>query len=96
MPEDKSKLLPQKQGFTEIELRAKHDNMFKIRAGVKQLQRGFYLTDQQMKELCKVGNLWRGYSDNQEFDKFKIKLQDKLYWGLPECIAKLKRDLNVE
>jgi hypothetical protein len=49
-----------------------------------------------MKELCKVGNLWRGYSDNQEFDKFKIKLQDKLYWGLPECIAKLKRDLNVE
>ena len=83
-------------GFSEGEIRAKHDNMFKIRAAVTQLQRGRYLTDQQMRELCKVPpQVWRGYSDNIEFDKYKIRLNKVLYWGIPAGIKKLKEDLNV-
>lgn len=84
-------------GLTENELRARHDNMYKIRAGCKKLQRNIYLTDQQMREACCIpANMWRGFSDNTEFDKFKIRMSGGLiYWGLPECVKKLKEDLNV-
>lgn len=83
-------------GLSETELRAKHDNMFKIRAGVKQLKRGFYLTDQQMREFCKVNcNVWRGYADSAEFAKYRVKLSDVIYWGVPDGIRKLREDMNV-
>ena len=86
----------QKIGFTELELRAKHDTMFKIRQAVKQLRSGLYLTDQQMREQCKVSTgVWRGYAEHAEFEKYRLKFTDVTYWGTQECIAKLREDLNV-
>ena len=84
-------------GLTENEFRARHDNMFKIRTGCKKLQRNRYLTDQQMREACGVpSNMWRGFSDSTDFDNYKIRMNGGLvYWGVPECIKKLKEDLNV-
>ena len=89
---------PQKPltGLTEKDIRARHDMMYKIREGAKQLEKGLYLTDQQMREHCKVPpQVWRGYSENQEFDKFKLKLGKVIYWGLPEGVNKLRGDLNA-
>lgn len=84
------------RGLSETDLRAKHDNVFKIRAGVKRLKQGFYLTDQQMREMCKVAtNVWRGYAENAEFDSYKIKLGDTVYWGVPRYIKRLREDMNV-
>jgi len=83
-------------GLSEIELRAKHDNMFKIRNGVKGLKKGYYLTDQQMRETCHVPtNSWRGYAESAEFEQYRIKLGDTIYWGVPSSIANLRSDLNV-
>ena len=84
-------------GVSEAELRAKHDNLYKIRQGVKQLEDGRYLTDQQMREFCKVNtSKWRSFADNVEFDKFKIKVSgDVTYWGTPKCVLKLHSDLNL-
>ena len=82
-------------GISEAEIRAKHDNMFKLRTAIKSLRKGFYLTDQQMRATTKIAiNFWRSYADSPEFDKFRIKLGDQLYWGVPECIKKLREDLN--
>lgn len=82
-------------GLSESELRAKHDTMFKIRAAVKALPRGRYLPDQQMRDLAKVNtNVWRGYSESAEFEKYKIKLSGIVYWGVPDCIKRLKEDLS--
>jgi hypothetical protein len=93
MPEEIKKVV----GITEIEFRAKHDNMFKIREGCKKLQKGRYLTDPQMREHCQVpSNTWRAFAENPEFDKFKISMPGKItYWGSPDNIEKLRRDLNV-
>lgn len=83
-------------GLSEKELRLKHDNAYKIREGVKKLQKDRYFTDQQMREFCKVvSQAWRGYSEMPEFEKYKIKLSGIIYWGTPECIKKLKEDLNA-
>jgi hypothetical protein len=83
-------------GLSEIEIRAKHDNIFKIRQGCKQLKKGYYLPDQQMRELCKVGsNVWRGLSERDEFNDFKFIAQGgKVYWGTPEGVRKLSEDIN--
>ena len=85
-----------KMGFSESELRAKYDNTFKIREGLKQLKDGVYFTDQQMRDLCRVNaTQWRGYSDAEEFAKYKIKMTGGvLYWGLPANVKKLREDLN--
>jgi hypothetical protein len=78
-------------GLTEKDLRAKHDTMFKIRAGVKALKKGIYFMDQQMREHCKVAsNAWRGYSEQAEFESYKTKLNGILYWGTVESIKKLE------
>lgn len=84
-------------GVSEAELRAKHDNLYKIRQGVKQLEDGRYLTDQQMREFCKVNtSKWRSFADNVEFDKYKIKVSGGVtYWGTPKCVQKLHQDLNL-
>jgi len=83
-------------GLSESELRAKHDNIFKIRQGCKQLQKGYYLTDQQMREFCKVGpNVWRGFSEKEEFAQYKFTAQGgKVYWGTPEGVRKLTEEIN--
>lgn len=96
----KNKIRPHngaKLGLTESELRAKHDNMYKIREGVKQLQEGIYLTDQQMREFCKINTTqWRGYSENAEFDDYKIRVNSNtIYWGVPDCVERLRSDLNL-
>ena len=92
---EEKKIVPQ-VGLSEKELRARHDNVFKIREGCKKLQKGFYLTDQQMRETCKVStNVWRGFSEKEEFSKFKCTAPgDKIYWGVPECVKKLQGDIN--
>jgi len=101
MPEVKKPIPPVKSapiiGFSEKELRAKHDNMYKIREGVKQLQKNRYLTDQQMREFCHINSsVWRGFSENAEFDSYKLTVKAGIiYWGVPECIRSLKEDLNV-
>ena len=85
-------------GFSEKELRAKHDNMYKIREGIKRLPRGRYLKDQEMRELCNVPpNVWRSYAENQAFEKNKIKLsgESRPYWGNSVDIERLKSDLCV-
>jgi len=83
-------------GLSETDLRAKHDNMYKIREGVKGLKKGYYFTDQQMREKCHVStNVWRSYAESQEFEQYRLKLGDIIYWGIPACIAKLREDLNV-
>jgi len=83
-------------GFSEKEIRAKHDTMYKIKEGAKQLTKGRYLNDQQMRELCKIAtNVWRGHSEHQDFDRFKMKLGGVTYWGVPEYISKMKGDLNA-
>lgn len=86
-----------KMGLTEGEIRAKHDNMYKIREGVDNLQDGIYLTDQQMREFCKVSPAkWRGYADSIEFEKYKLKIPgDVIYWSTPNSVKKLKNDLNL-
>lgn len=83
-------------GLSEKELRARHDNVFKIREGCKQLQKGYYLTDQQMREMCRVStNVWRGFSEKEEFSKFKCQAPGgKIYWGTPECCKKLQEDIS--
>lgn len=84
-------------GLSEVEIRARHDNIFKIRQGCKQLQKGFYLTDQQMRELCQISpNIWKGYAEREEFGKFKFIAQgQKVYWGVPESVRKLMEDINA-
>lgn len=84
-------------GISESEFRAKHDNMFKIREGCKKLQRSRYLTDPQMREHCQVpSNQWKAFADSPEFDRFKIAMPGKItYWGIPDCIKKLREDLNI-
>jgi hypothetical protein len=86
-----------KIGLSESELRSKHDNMFKIREGVKSLPSDRYLTDQQMRDFCKVSpSKWRGYADATEFDKYKLKVaSDTTYWGVPQNIKRLRQDLNI-
>ena len=83
-------------GLSEKDLRARHDNLYKIRQACKQLQRGNYVPDQQMRELCHVApNTWRGYSEKEEFSKYKFTAQGgKIYWGVPECVKKLQEDIN--
>ena len=88
---------PSKIGLSESELRSKHDNMFKIREGVKSLPSDRYLTDQQMRDFCKVSpSKWRGYADATEFEKYKLKVaSDTTYWGVPQNIKRLREDLNI-
>lgn len=83
-------------GISETELRAKHDNTYKIREGVKKLQRSRFLSDQQMREFCNVQtNVWRSYSEKPEFDKYKMRLSGIWYWGIPQDIKRMKEDLHV-
>jgi len=85
-------------GFTAKDLRSKYDNVFKIREGVKKLKAGIYLSDQQMRELCKVPiNLWRACAEKAEFDKFKYKPNAKdIYWGTPQSIRRELRGEDYE
>jgi hypothetical protein len=77
-------------GLSETELRSRHDNLFKIREAVKKLEKGKYLTDQQMRDFSKIPtNYWRAYSENQEFDKYKIRLNKVTYWATPDSIKRL-------
>jgi len=78
-------------GLTEKDLRAKHDTMFKIRAGVKALKKGVYFTDQQMRDHCRIAaHTWRSYSEQSEFEPYKTKLNGVVYWGTVESMKKLE------
>jgi hypothetical protein len=83
-------------GISEAEIRAKHDNLYKLREGCKKLVKGFYLTDQQMRETCRIGtNVWRGFSEKEEFQKYKcVAPGDKIYWGVPDSVKRLQEDIN--
>ncbi len=90
------KTIPPTIGLSEKDIRAKHDNMYKIREGVKKLQKGIFLTDQQMRDFCKVSpNIWRGYCDHSDFEKYKYKPTAKdTYWATPDTIRKVV-DINA-
>ena len=91
----KPSVVPTVTGITESEIRAKHDNMFKLRSAIKALRKGFYVPDQQLRATAKIAiNFWRTVADNPEFEKFRIKLGDQVYWGVPDGIRKLREDLN--
>jgi len=84
-------------GLSENELRAKYDNVYKIREAVKKLQRGRFLTDQQMREMCKISpNVWRGYAEKTEFEKYKYKPTAKeVWWSTPDSVRRVREGVNV-
>ena len=84
-------------GLQESDLRAKYDNTYKIREGIKTLPKKLFLTDQQMREHCGISpNLWRSYSENQEFDRFKWRPNSKdIYWARPENIKQISEAINA-
>jgi len=82
-------------GITEKDLRAKYDNMFKLKEGVKALKKGIFLRDQEMREICKIPPaVWRGYSEHQEFEKYKYKPNSKeTYWSTPDSVARMREEI---
>lgn len=84
-------------GLTEKELRARHDKTFIIMQALKTLKKDEFIEDRDMRDkVCKISTShWRQHSEKGIFDQYKMKLDGKIYWGVPSEIAKLKEELNA-
>lgn len=83
-------------GLSEQDIRLRHDVMFKIRQTCKKLIRGRYFPDQQMREFCLISPaVWKSYSDQPDFEKYRMKLPGMVYWGHPASIHKMREELNA-
>lgn len=84
-------------GLTERELRARHDKTFIISQAVKKLRKDEFILDQDMRDkVCKISTAhWRQHSEKPLFDSYKMRIDNKTYWGTPAEIAKLKEELNA-
>lgn len=84
-------------GITEKELRSRHDKTFIILQAVKGLQKDQFVLDQDMRDkVCRISTqYWRSHSEKSCFEQYKMKLDGKVYWGVPSDIKKLKEELNA-
>lgn len=84
-------------GISEKELRSRHDKTFIIQQAVKNLQKDQFIVDQDMRDkICRISTqYWRSHSEKPCFDIYKMKIDGKVYWGIPQEIRKLKEELNA-
>ena len=81
-------------GLSEMEIRAKHDLIFQIRAGIKKLEDGKYPSEMQfVRDYCGITR--GGYKQELERAEFADnfgRAGQVTYWGTRKSIAKLKAD----
>lgn len=84
-------------GLSERELRARHDKTFIIQQAVRKLHKGEYVLDQDMRDkVCRISpQFWRNHAEKSIFDCFKMRIDGKVYWGIPSDIQRLKEELNA-
>ena len=79
--------------LTETELRAKHDNHYKVVKAAQALERGFYIENRDFTAALSLsGTSHSRWTGNTAFDKYRGKAGGITYWSHPESIAKMKAD----
>lgn len=83
---------PSFKGFSESEIRAKHDTKFILSNVVKKLERGLYIADVDFIKQCDIKSHvgYRQVLDDPEFKKYKGKASGIIYWSHPDSILKMK------
>lgn len=77
------------------EFRLQFDIPRKIREALKCLK-GKIIPDSDFRaELGINPNLWRRAADLEEFAKYQLKARDKLYWGWPTDLEKIRQTMDV-
>jgi len=85
---------PINQGISEAQLRAKHDNKYKVNAAVRKLKPGNFIPESEFLRLAdiKPGAGYRTAIDAEEFQKYKGKAGGVIYWSSMDSILKLKNE----
>lgn len=80
-------------GLTETEIRAKHDDAFKIRKAAEQLKGDLFFPEYDFLKMCGLSSGgYRHLIDNGQFDQFRGRAGNITYWSNPESILKLKNE----
>jgi len=79
--------------LTEAEVRAKHDNHFKVTKAAQALEKGIYIENRDFVASLKLsGTSHLRWTGNTAFDKYRGRAGSVTYWSHPESIQKMKND----
>lgn len=84
------------KGRTLAAFRAEYDVREKIRAGLRGLGKGVYMTDPEFRDACEVpAQYWRRFADLDEFKPYRWRFRETLYWGQPATLAEMREIVGV-
>lgn len=79
--------------LSEADLRAKHDNHFKVTKAAQALEKGTYIENRDfIASLGLSGSSHTRWTGNTAFDKYRGKAGGITYWSHPESIQKMRDD----
>lgn len=80
-----------KRGLSEAELRAKHDNHYKISKALKSLKKGEFIPEPELiSSIGLSGGGYRRWLDSNNYNDYRGKAQGITYYGHPEDIRRMK------
>lgn len=79
--------------LTEADLRGRYDYALKLRQVAASIQDGQFFLEAAVREMAGIPPAnFRSYADSGEFDKYKGRNRDKMYWGHPDAIERMKSE----
>lgn len=80
-----------RRGLSEAELRAKHDNHYKIGKALKSLKKGEFIPESEfIISIGLAGGGYRRWLDSSNYNDYRGKAQGITYYGHPEDIKRMK------
>ena len=79
--------------LSEQDLRDRYDWGYKIKKALESIPDGEFYEESTFREMSGVPvQHFRRFADSGEFEDYKGKAQNKMYWGHPDAVKRMKDD----